>query len=50
MLDLDLKAAGPSELQDLAPGMFEKVIPRLLRPMETNGRSMKPSLVHGELW
>lgn len=30
--------------------MIEKVIPRLLKPMETNGRSIKPSLVHGDLW
>ena len=30
--------------------MVEKVIPRLLRPMETNGRSIKPALVHGDLW
>jgi protein-ribulosamine 3-kinase len=50
MLALNLKTTGPSELQDLAPVIFEKVIPRLLRPMETNGRSVKPSLVHGDLW
>jgi protein-ribulosamine 3-kinase len=30
--------------------IFEKVIPRLLRPLETKGRSIKPSLVHGDLW
>ncbi|KAI1264795.1 Fructosamine/Ketosamine-3-kinase [Xylariaceae sp. FL1019] len=29
---------------------FEKVIPRLLRPLQTDGRSIKPSLCHGDLW
>ncbi|KAH8807663.1 Fructosamine/Ketosamine-3-kinase [Xylogone sp. PMI_703] len=50
MLNLNKTVAGPSELDDLAPAMFEKVIPRLLRPMEINGRSITPSLVHGDLW
>ena len=27
-----------------------KVIPRLLRPLETGGRQIKPSLVHGDLY
>ena len=26
------------------------VIPRLIRPLESHGRSIKPSLVHGDLW
>ncbi|KAK4246833.1 Fructosamine kinase-domain-containing protein [Corynascus novoguineensis] len=26
------------------------VTPRLLRPLETNGRKIRPSLVHGDLW
>jgi len=30
--------------------LFDKVIPRLLRPLETNGRTVKPCLVHGDLW
>ena len=38
------------EMQDLREAMFEKVIPRLLRPLETEGRSVKPCLVHGDLW
>lgn len=38
------------EIDELAPILFEKVIPRLLRPLETEGRSVKPSLVHGDLW
>lgn len=38
------------ELERLAQQTCEKVIPRLLRPMETNGRKLKPTLVHGDLW
>ncbi len=50
-LDLEVKAKGPDpELDLLLPIIFDKVIPRLLRPLETNGRSIKPSLVHGDLW
>ncbi|XMA09023.1 hypothetical protein WAI453_001814 [Rhynchosporium graminicola] len=32
------------------PQMFPKVIPRLLRPLETEGRTVVPRLVHGDLW
>ncbi|CAM1506288.1 Fc.00g059290.m01.CDS01 [Cosmosporella sp. VM-42] len=38
------------ELDRLVPVIFNKVIPRLLRPLETDGRKVKPSLVHGDLW
>ncbi|OBT61184.1 hypothetical protein VE03_09437 [Pseudogymnoascus sp. 23342-1-I1] len=42
---------GPwEEMERLKSAMIEKVIPRLLRPMESNGRFIKPSLVHGDLW
>ena len=42
---------GPSqELDELLPPLLEKVIPRLLRPLQTNGRSIRPVLVHGDLW
>ena len=42
---------GPSEeLNQLTDGLCTKVIPRLLRPLETGGKSIKPSLVHGDLW
>lgn len=51
MLRLNLEAGGPSqELEDLMPPMFDKVIPRLLRPLEIGGNSVVPSLVHGDLW
>ncbi|EXJ70756.1 uncharacterized protein A1O5_05746 [Cladophialophora psammophila CBS 110553] len=50
-LDLELKARGPDpEFDTLIPTLFDKVIPRLLRPLESEGRSVKPSLVHGDLW
>ena len=49
--DLEVKVKGPDpELDALLPTLFDKVIPRLLQPLETNGRSVKPSLVHGDLW
>lgn len=50
-LDLELEAKGPDpEFDTLVPILFDKVIPRLLRPLESEGRSVKPSLVHGDLW
>ncbi|KAF2688475.1 hypothetical protein K458DRAFT_464970 [Lentithecium fluviatile CBS 122367] len=50
-LDLEIKAKGHDpEFDVLLPIIFEKVIPRLLRPLESEGRSVKPSLVHGDLW
>ena len=30
--------------------LFDQVIPRLLRPLGTEGRSIRPVLVHGDLW
>lgn len=51
MLDLNTERAGAcKELDDLLPDFFGKVIPRLLRPLETGPNSIKPSLVHGNLW
>ncbi|KAM3075899.1 hypothetical protein ACMFMG_006584 [Clarireedia jacksonii] len=38
------------ELDRLEQDTFQKVIPRLLRPLQTGGRSIKPSLCHGDLW
>jgi protein-ribulosamine 3-kinase len=49
--ELEREARGPSdELDKLIVPLFEKVIPRLIRPLETNGRSVKPAFVHGDLW
>lgn len=51
MVNMNIERGGPwPELEDLNTAMIDKVIPRLLRPMETGGRSIKPSLVHGDLW
>ncbi|KAK3302968.1 Fructosamine/Ketosamine-3-kinase [Chaetomium strumarium] len=51
VLKLREERAGPNaELDALLPALFDKVIPRLLRPMESNGRKIGPSLVHGDLW
>ena len=45
------KSQGPDdEMQQLCQGVLEKVIPRLLRPLETGGRSIQPRLIHGDLW
>jgi protein-ribulosamine 3-kinase len=51
MLYLERQAQGPSlELDELVPQLFEKVIPRLLRPLETGGNSITPVLIHGDMW
>ena len=38
------------ELQAVAEEFIDKVVPRLLRPLQTDGRTIKPSLCHGDLW
>lgn len=38
------------KMQALFQQMLDKVIPRLLRPLETGGRSIKPCLIHGNGW
>lgn len=38
------------ELHELCRLTLEKVVPRLLRPLETGGRMIKPRLVHGDIW
>jgi protein-ribulosamine 3-kinase len=51
MLELEEEAGGPcQELRDISKPFLERVIPRLLRPLETGGRSIQPVLVHGDLW
>jgi fructosamine-3-kinase len=50
-LDLEIATRGSTEeLERLSRVLFDRVIPRLLRPLESDGRSVKPSLVHGDLW
>ncbi len=52
MLKHEEKAQGPhtAALQNLFQNLFDKVIPRLLRPMETGGYKITPSLIHGDFW
>jgi len=38
------------EMESLFDALCNKVIPCLLRPLETNGRSIVPCLVHSDLW
>ncbi|KAK7994217.1 hypothetical protein PG989_007598 [Apiospora arundinis] len=50
-VQFELEAKGPDpEFDSLLPVLFDEVIPRLLRPLESEGRSVKPCLVHGDLW
>lgn len=42
---------GPdAEYKQLKDEFFDIVIPRFLRPLETEGRSITPCLVHSDLW
>lgn len=38
------------EMREMHQTILDKVIPRLLRPLETEGRSIQPRFVHGDLW
>lgn len=47
----ELAIHGPDEeLQELSEKIITKVIPRLIRPMESEGRRIQPALLHGDLW
>lgn len=51
MFDVEEKAHGKDpKLESLKNALHEKVIPRLLRPLETGGRYIKPCLVHSDIW
>ncbi|CAH0028688.1 unnamed protein product [Clonostachys rhizophaga] len=51
LFEFEEEARGPSEeLRQLIKPYFEKVCPRLLRPLESNGRDITPVLIHGDLW
>ena len=50
-LEQERKVHGADEANEaLLPALYEKVIPRLLRPLWTKGRSIKPALIHGDIW
>ena len=38
------------ELEELLSPFFEKVVPRLLRPLEWGEKKIKPCLLHGDIW
>lgn len=51
VIDLDVKTNGFwKELDALEKRIFSHVIPRLIGCLERDGRSVKPSLIHGDLW
>lgn len=51
IFDMEEKVQGADEeMRQLREGLMTKVIPRLLRPLETDGRTLTPTLVHGDMW
>jgi fructosamine-3-kinase len=49
--ELDLKRNGPwPEYERAIEQVASKVIPRLLEPLQANGRELKPCIIHGDLW
>ena len=47
----DIEVNGPwAEYQKAFETLKTKVIPQILEPLQSNGRVLKPSLVHGDLW
>ena len=51
LVENEEKAQGlDPEMRKLEGATFSKVIPRLLRALETGGRSIHPCLVHGDTW
>ncbi|KAH3963557.1 hypothetical protein HBI56_235300 [Parastagonospora nodorum] len=51
MIKLDQQRNGVlPEFQHACKLVVEKVIPRLLEPLQSSGRTIKPCLVHGDLW
>lgn len=50
ILAFEEKTQGPSEeLNRLASALINEVIPRLLVPLDTEGRRIRPTLIHGDL-
>ena len=50
-LKYDANVNGPCEdLSNIASKVIEKVIPRLLGVLQSDRRSIRPSLIHGDLW
>lgn len=50
-VDQERVSQGPSkELDEVVPQFINKVIPRLLRPLGTHGRVIKPVALHADIW
>ena len=50
-LQNDLETNGSSPVfEKVASRVLSKVIPRLLGALESDGRSIRPTLIHGDLW
>jgi protein-ribulosamine 3-kinase len=51
MMDHEAETQVPSqEIDNLKPALLNKVIPRLLRPLQEADDPIEPCLVHGDLW
>ena len=51
MIDEEAKTQGTSkDIEELRPSLIDKVIPRLLRPLESGDEPIMPCLLHGDLW
>lgn len=51
LFEQEEEANGPDEtVTRLRAAYFERAIPRFLQPLESNGRSVVPCLVHSDLW
>jgi fructosamine-3-kinase len=51
LFDHDERIHGPDEhLAELKTRYLEQVIPRYLGPLESEGRAIKPCLIHSDLW
>ncbi|KAK8108842.1 hypothetical protein PG984_014643 [Apiospora sp. TS-2023a] len=52
LMRLEEIAQGPRyvEFTRILDALFNRIIPRLLRPLETSGREIVPRLIHTDLW
>ncbi|KAL6810212.1 Fructosamine kinase domain-containing protein [Trichoderma camerunense] len=49
--ELDIKRNGPwPEYERAIQQIAWKIIPRLLEPLQSDGRQIKPCIIHGDLW
>lgn len=51
LIDMEQQVRGRNpEILAMAGPFFDIVVPRLLGPLESGGRSIRPALIHGDLW